>query len=327
MVPGAQPRAARWAGRMTSPGRGGERTRGSRRALLRTRRSARSRLGPAAAAMTQGPGGRAAPRPPQPQNRRRPPPSAALLPRMPQWKFAAPAGFLSRGPAAAQAAGARGPPTRTRAGQPCRRPALAAAVLGACEPRCAAPCPLPALSRCRGRRGAGTAGRAGGDRAPGCLRRRLDPQRQLHPQASARLATPGRQVLGPGVSYVVRVSASAGPWDRVLPEPPSGRGGSHPPLLSWTLWTGKPGVCPSLLSLSPRPQLPRRALLATPIQEALGVRFPRRHVGRGAGRGAAGGRGRMRRLGVAPHFLGETGDGKGAGGGGRVPRSPLENSL
>lgn len=32
----------------------------------------------------------------------------------------------------------------------------------------------------------------------------------------------------------------------------------------------------------------------------------------------------MRRLGVAPHFLGETGDGRRGGGGGRLPRSPLK---
>ena len=76
----------------------------------------------------------------------------------------------------------------------------------------------------------------------------------------------------------------------------------------------------------PRPQLPSRALLATPTQEALGSRFPRSHVGRGGER-AAGGRGaRMRRLGVAPHFLGETGDRR-RGWGRPATQIPTENSL
>uniref|UniRef100_A0A2K5L1P1 SHC adaptor protein 2 n=1 Tax=Cercocebus atys TaxID=9531 RepID=A0A2K5L1P1_CERAT len=71
------------------------------------------------------------------------------------WKFAARA-LLGRGPAAARAAGASG--GADPQSEPASRgvPALAAAVLGACEPRCAAPCPLPRAQPLsgRGRRGA-----------------------------------------------------------------------------------------------------------------------------------------------------------------------------
>ncbi|XP_063084651.1 SHC-transforming protein 2 [Cavia porcellus] len=146
--------------------------------------------------MTQGPGGRAPPGGPEPEA---PTTFCALLPRMAPWKLAAPGGFLGRGPAAgaARAEGAAGP------GDP--RPALAA-VLGACESRCAAPCPLPALGRCRvpgargprGARGGGTAGPqdAAADewaRKGGFIHKPA--HGWLHPDA---------RVLGPGVSYVVR---------------------------------------------------------------------------------------------------------------------------
>lgn len=139
--------------------------------------------------MTQGPGGRAAPEPEAPTT------FCALLPRMPQWKFAAPGGFLGRGPAAARAAGA------AEAQPEPGVPALTS-VLGACEPRCAAPCPLPALGRCRG---SGTR----------CARGTPDVADEwarkggfIHKPAHGWLH-PDARVLGPGVSYIVRVSASS----------------------------------------------------------------------------------------------------------------------
>uniref|UniRef100_A0A452FHK3 SHC adaptor protein 2 n=1 Tax=Capra hircus TaxID=9925 RepID=A0A452FHK3_CAPHI len=121
------------------------------------------------------PGGPATPEPEAPTT------FCALLPRMPQWKFAAPPR-----PAAARAAGPASP-----AGVP----ALAAAVLGACEPRCAAPCPLPALSRCRA---AGVRGPrdASGDEW-------IRKGSFIHKPAHGWLH-PDARVLGPGVSYVVR---------------------------------------------------------------------------------------------------------------------------
>uniref|UniRef100_A0A4W2EUW0 SHC adaptor protein 2 n=1 Tax=Bos indicus x Bos taurus TaxID=30522 RepID=A0A4W2EUW0_BOBOX len=141
--------------------------------------------------MTQGPGGRAPPAPPAPPEPEAPTTFCALLPRMPQWKFAAPAGFLSRGPAAARAAGGAGAADpEPEPASPAGVPALAAAVLGSCEPRCAAPCPLPALSRCR----------ASGVRGPrGWIRKGSF----IHKPAHGWLH-PDSRVLGPGVSYVVR---------------------------------------------------------------------------------------------------------------------------
>ncbi|OBS69826.1 hypothetical protein A6R68_01631, partial [Neotoma lepida] len=134
--------------------------------------------------MTQGPGGRAAPEPEAPTT------FCALLPRMPQWKFAAPGGFLGRGPPAARAAGA------AEAQPEPGVPALAA-VLGACEPRCAAPCPLPALGRCRG---SGTRGARG---TPDVADEWARKGGFIHKPAHGWLH-PDARVLGPGVSYIVR---------------------------------------------------------------------------------------------------------------------------
>ncbi|XP_070271661.1 SHC-transforming protein 2 isoform X2 [Myotis yumanensis] len=158
--------------------------------------------------MTQGPGGRAPPAPPAPPEPEAPTTFCALLPRMPQWKFAAPAGFLGRGPAAARAAGGAGaaggadPPAESAG--PASVPALAAAVLGACEPRCAAPCPLPTLSRCRT---AGTRGSRGARGTAGAPDAAADEWIRkgsfIHKPAHGWLH-PDARVLGPGVSYIVR---------------------------------------------------------------------------------------------------------------------------
>ncbi|XP_068836790.1 SHC-transforming protein 2 isoform X2 [Capricornis sumatraensis] len=155
--------------------------------------------------MTQGPGGRAAPAPPAAPEPEAPTTFCALLPRMPQWKFAAPAGFLSRGPAAARAAGGAGAADPDpEPASPAGVPALAAAVLGACEPRCAAPCPLPALSRCRA---AGVRGPRGARGATGPPDASADEWIRkgsfIHKPAHGWLH-PDARVLGPGVSYVVR---------------------------------------------------------------------------------------------------------------------------
>ncbi|XP_004595745.2 SHC-transforming protein 2 [Ochotona princeps] len=152
--------------------------------------------------MTQGPGGRAPPAPPEPEA---PTTFCALLPRMPQWKFAAPAGFLGRGPSAARATGDAGDAhAQSDPAGPEGVPALAAAVLGACEPRCAAPCPLPALSRCRaagarGPRGARGARDAAGPTDAEWIRKGSF----IHKPAHGWLH-PDSRVLGPGVCYVVR---------------------------------------------------------------------------------------------------------------------------
>lgn len=169
--------------------------------------------------MTQGPGGRAPPAPPAAPEPEAPTTFCALLPRMPQWKFAAPAGFLGRGPgaAAARAAGGAGSaaggadPPPGPSGPAAGVPALAAAVLGACEPRCAAaPCPLPALSRCRtaGTRGTrGARGAAPDAAADEWIRKGSF----IHKPAHGWLH-PDARVQGSGVSYIVRVSAHAAGW-------------------------------------------------------------------------------------------------------------------
>ncbi|XP_012500822.1 PREDICTED: SHC-transforming protein 2 [Propithecus coquereli] len=152
--------------------------------------------------MTQGPGGRAPPAPPEPEA---PTTFCALLPRMPQWKFAAPGSFLSRGPAAARAAEAAGvaDPQLEPAG-PAGVPALAAAVLGACEPRCAAPCPLPALSRCRAAGARGPRGARGAAAPPDAAAAEwIRKGSFIHKPAHGWLH-PDARVLGPGVSYIVR---------------------------------------------------------------------------------------------------------------------------
>ncbi|XP_070787972.1 SHC-transforming protein 2 [Pituophis catenifer annectens] len=126
-----------------------------------------------------------------------------LLPKMPQWKFSGPSGFLSRSPSSAskdlsasvktgslaEAEGVTVPSSASGSGL--------AAVLSACEPVCATPC---------GRLKGGTAGgrktsRAPGPRAPGEEWSRKGSfiskpvQGWLHPDD---------RVLGPGVSYIVR---------------------------------------------------------------------------------------------------------------------------
>lgn len=199
--------------------------------------------------MTQGPGGRAAPEPEAPTT------FCALLPRMPQWKFAAPGSFLGRGPAAARVAGA------AEAQPEPGVPALSA-VLGACEPRCAAPCPLPALGRCRG---SGTRGaRVTPDVADEWVRK----GGFIHKPAHGWLH-PDARVLGPGVSYIVRVSAPS-----LLPSAPQ-----------FGLSDPKNQVSsphhPGTLS-------PVRVLLGRPDSQALGSGFPRRHVGRGGERAQVG---------------------------------------
>ncbi|KAK2541945.1 Shc2 isoform A [Columba livia] len=121
----------------------------------------------------------------------------ALLPRMPQWKFPGPAGFLGRGPAGT----GRELSAAARGGGSAGAPSALAAVLGACEPLCAAPCALPAGGRTRGAAGAARAARAEAARPGGdeWSRRgsfiRKPAQGWLHPD---------ERVLGPGVSYIVR---------------------------------------------------------------------------------------------------------------------------
>ncbi|XP_063150360.1 SHC-transforming protein 2 [Candoia aspera] len=112
-----------------------------------------------------------------------------LLPKMPQWKFSGPSGFLSRSPSSASKDLSASVKTTSGSGL--------AAVLSACEPVCATPC-----SRLRGGTGGGRkTPRAPGSRASGEEWSRKGSfiskpvQGWLHPD---------ERVLGPGVSYIVR---------------------------------------------------------------------------------------------------------------------------
>ncbi|NWJ01931.1 SHC2 protein, partial [Crypturellus undulatus] len=120
-----------------------------------------------------------------------------LIPRMPQWKFSGPTGFLSRSPSgSSKELAAPG-----KAGGPAEPPSGLAAVLSACEPVCAAPCSLQVMSRLRGAGAARKAARLEGVKAAGDEWSRKGSfiskpaQGWLHPD---------ERVLGPGVSYIVR---------------------------------------------------------------------------------------------------------------------------
>ncbi|XP_029142445.1 SHC-transforming protein 2-like [Protobothrops mucrosquamatus] len=126
-----------------------------------------------------------------------------LLPKMPQWKFSGPSGFLSRSPSSAS----KDLSASVKSGGLAEAGAVTvassasgsglAAVLSACEPVCATPC-----SRLRGGTGGGRkTPRAPGPRASGEEWSRKGSfiskpvQGWLHPD---------ERVLGPGVSYIVR---------------------------------------------------------------------------------------------------------------------------
>ncbi|OXB61621.1 hypothetical protein ASZ78_006309 [Callipepla squamata] len=124
-----------------------------------------------------------------------------LLPRMPQWKFPGPGGFLSRSPSGSSKE-LSSPAKTGGAVEPGGAPSSLAAVLGACEPGCSAPCSLQVMSRLRGGAGAARkAARVEGARPAGDEWNRKGSfinkpaQGWLHPD---------ERVLGPGVSYIVR---------------------------------------------------------------------------------------------------------------------------
>lgn len=132
----------------------------------------------------------------------------ALLPRMPQWKFPGPAGFLGRGPAGAGRE--LSAPARAGGTAAAGAPSALAAVLGACEPLCAAPCSLPAGGRPRGA-AAGAAGRAARAEAARPGGEEWSRKGSFIRKPAQGWLHPDERVLGPGVSYIVRVSPEPGP--------------------------------------------------------------------------------------------------------------------
>lgn len=136
-----------------------------------------------------------------------------LLPRMPQWKFPGPGGFLSRSPSGSSKE-LSSPAKTGGAVEPGGATSSLAAVLGACEPGCSAPCSLQVMSRLRGGAGAARkAARVEGARPAGDEWNRKGSfinkpaQGWLHPD---------ERVLGPGVSYIVRVSKCCRPRSSLL---------------------------------------------------------------------------------------------------------------
>ncbi|XP_038628898.1 SHC-transforming protein 2 [Tachyglossus aculeatus] len=126
-----------------------------------------------------------------------------LIPRMPQWKFAGPSGFLSRSPSSASkdlAPAKVGGPGGPGEAPPTPGSGLAA-VLSACEPVCSTPCSLQVMSRFRGSGGARKATRVEGVKLAGNEWNRKGSF--IHKPAQGWLH-PDERVLGPGVSYIVR---------------------------------------------------------------------------------------------------------------------------
>lgn len=132
-----------------------------------------------------------------------------LIPKMPQWKFANPSGFLNRSPSSVSK---DLPTARSVAPAEAAGPAASlAAVLSACEPVCSTPCSLQVMNRFRGG-GGGNGGAAGGvggrknSRVEGIKLAGEEWNRKgsfINKPAQGWLH-PDDRILGPGVSYIVR---------------------------------------------------------------------------------------------------------------------------
>uniref|UniRef100_A0A8D0GQC7 SHC-transforming protein 2 n=1 Tax=Sphenodon punctatus TaxID=8508 RepID=A0A8D0GQC7_SPHPU len=122
-----------------------------------------------------------------------------LIPKMPQWKFSSPSGFLSRSPSSASKelsspAKAGGP---GEAGGPSSG---LAAVLSACEPVCSTPCSLQVMNRLRGGGGRKTA-RVEGVKLAG---EEWNRKGSFINKPAQGWLHPDERVVGPGVSYIIR---------------------------------------------------------------------------------------------------------------------------
>ncbi|XP_062452071.1 SHC-transforming protein 2 isoform X2 [Rhea pennata] len=124
-----------------------------------------------------------------------------LIPRMPQWKFSGPAGFLSRSPSGSSkdlsSLGRAGGPAEPGGG-----PSSLAAVLSACEPVCSAPCSLQVMGRLRSSAGAARkAARLEGVKPAG---EEWSRKGSFISKPAQGWLHPDERVLGPGISYIVR---------------------------------------------------------------------------------------------------------------------------
>ncbi|XP_066491820.1 SHC-transforming protein 2 [Tiliqua scincoides] len=130
-----------------------------------------------------------------------------LIPKMPQWKFSSPSGFLSRSPSSASkdlsSSAKTGSPGDTGSSSASASSSSGlAAVLSACEPVCATPCSLQVMNRLRG-------GAGGGRKAPRTEGAKLAGEEWSRKGSFISKPVqgwlhPDERVSGPGVSYIVR---------------------------------------------------------------------------------------------------------------------------
>uniref|UniRef100_A0A8C3T247 SHC2 protein n=1 Tax=Chelydra serpentina TaxID=8475 RepID=A0A8C3T247_CHESE len=123
-----------------------------------------------------------------------------LIPKIPQWKFSSPSGFLSRSPSSAS----KDLSAPAKPGGPGEAGGSStsglAAVLSACEPVCHSPCSLQVMNRFRGGGGRKTA-RVEGVKLTG---EEWNRKGSFINKPAQGWLHPDERVLGPGVSYVVR---------------------------------------------------------------------------------------------------------------------------
>ncbi|EMP24189.1 SHC-transforming protein 2 [Chelonia mydas] len=122
-----------------------------------------------------------------------------LIPKIPQWKFSSPSGFLSRSPSSASK-DLSSPAKPGGPGEAGGSSSGLAAVLSACEPVCHSPCSLQVMNRFRGV-GGRKAARVEGVKLAG---EEWNRKGSFINKPAQGWLHPDERVLGPGVSYIVR---------------------------------------------------------------------------------------------------------------------------
>uniref|UniRef100_A0A8C3FV58 SHC-transforming protein 2 n=1 Tax=Chrysemys picta bellii TaxID=8478 RepID=A0A8C3FV58_CHRPI len=122
-----------------------------------------------------------------------------LIPKIPQWKFSSPSGFLSRSPSSASK-DLSSPAKPGGPGEAGGTSSGLAAVLSACEPVCHSPCSLQVMNRFRGG-GGRKAARVEGVKLAG---EEWNRKGSFINKPAQGWLHPDERVLGPGVSYIVR---------------------------------------------------------------------------------------------------------------------------
>ncbi|XP_038239883.1 SHC-transforming protein 2 isoform X1 [Dermochelys coriacea] len=122
-----------------------------------------------------------------------------LIPKIPQWKFSSPSGFLSRSPSSASK-DLSSPAKPGGPGEAAGSSSGLTAVLSACEPVCHSPCSLQVMNRFRGV-GGRKAARVEGVKLAG---EEWNRKGSFINKPAQGWLHPDERVLGPGVSYIVR---------------------------------------------------------------------------------------------------------------------------